>query len=200
MRHYKWIRLWADVLEDRKTASLPDRLWRRLVELQLLSAEQAWAQPDLDGYLPMPFELAWRLRLPVMEVVEDLRELTERGLLKVHPGGECPPFTIELFSETSSWADMLDLDWENHGWYIPGFAKTQKKSWVTLESKLRTRIMKRDGYRCRYCGKLAEHVDHVVPRCQGGTDEPTNLVAACKRCNLSKGGRTPEQAGMVLNA
>lgn len=55
------------------------------------------------------------------------------------------------------------------------------------------------GARCRYCGGgeyLA--VDHVVPRCQGGGDELSNLVVACKSCNSRKGGRTPEQAGMVL--
>lgn len=62
----------------------------------------------------------------------------------------------------------------------------------------RVAIFERDDYRCRYCGKTAEHIDHVVPRCQGGTGEPGNLVAACAHCNLSKGGRTPEQAGMVL--
>jgi 5-methylcytosine-specific restriction endonuclease McrA len=35
-------------------------------------------------------------------------------------------------------------------------------------------------------------------RCLGGTDELENLVMACRDCNIRKGGRTPEQAGMVL--
>jgi 5-methylcytosine-specific restriction endonuclease McrA len=41
-------------------------------------------------------------------------------------------------------------------------------------------------------------VDHVVPRCQGGLSTWANLVACCQKCNSTKGGRTPEQAGMQL--
>lgn len=29
-------------------------------------------------------------------------------------------------------------------------------------------------------------VDHIFPRSLGGKDDPTNLVAACRRCNKSK--------------
>ena len=35
------------------------------------------------------------------------------------------------------------------------------------------------------------HVDHVIPRAQGGTDELDNLVTACPPCNLAKYDRTP---------
>ena len=65
----------------------------------------------------------------------------------------------------------------------------------------------RGGATCRYCRRaLRNHGqardgatwDHVVPVCQGGTDDETNLVIACRYCNSKKGGRTPEQAGMVL--
>ncbi len=41
-------------------------------------------------------------------------------------------------------------------------------------------------------------MDHVVPRCQGGTTTWLNAVAACEPCNAAKGGRTPEQAGLRL--
>jgi hypothetical protein len=42
--------------------------------------------------------------------------------------------------------------------------------------------------------------DHVKPLSQGGADLWSNVVAACKRCNNHKAGRTPEQAGMQLLA
>ncbi len=29
-------------------------------------------------------------------------------------------------------------------------------------------------------------LDHVIPRCAGGTDETHNLVSACSHCNQSK--------------
>lgn len=60
-------------------------------------------------------------------------------------------------------------------------------------------VYQRDGRVCRYCGSVDDlTIDHIVPRCQGGSDEPENLTPACRRCNSQKGGRTPEQAGMVL--
>ncbi len=44
--------------------------------------------------------------------------------------------------------------------------------------------------RCHYCRARATH---VVPRCQDGADDFDNLVPACRRSNLQKGERTPEQ-------
>lgn len=43
---------------------------------------------------------------------------------------------------------------------------------------------------CVYCGTWeAGHVDHVVPKSRGGTDDPTNLVSACQPCNYAKHDR-----------
>jgi hypothetical protein len=42
-------------------------------------------------------------------------------------------------------------------------------------------------------GVRAEVVDHVKPLEQGGADNITNLVPACRSCNASKKDRTPEQ-------
>ena len=41
-------------------------------------------------------------------------------------------------------------------------------------------------------------IDHVVARCKGGKSSWTNCVVACFRCNLKKGSRTPEEAGLRL--
>jgi len=59
---------------------------------------------------------------------------------------------------------------------------------------VRFRVLQRDGFRCQYCGKTAKddvklEIDHIRPRCEGGTDEMTNLITACFDCNRSKGGR-----------
>lgn len=59
--------------------------------------------------------------------------------------------------------------------------------------RLRAAILDRDGHQCRLgydcCTGHATDVDHVVPACQGGGDEPSNLVAACRACHRSKTGR-----------
>lgn len=64
----------------------------------------------------------------------------------------------------------------------------------------RKNILRRDNYRCQYCGARAPDltIDHVIPKSRGGGDEWENLVAACIRCNNRKGSRTPEEARMIL--
>lgn len=64
----------------------------------------------------------------------------------------------------------------------------------------RRKVFERDGSRCRYCGKEATTLDHVIPRSQGGPNTRKNLVACCESCNGKKRNRTPEQAGMRLLA
>ncbi|HEY3400251.1 MAG TPA: HNH endonuclease [Geothrix sp.] len=69
-----------------------------------------------------------------------------------------------------------------------------------LIGRLERRVMRRDHYLCQYegCQRKATTVDHVVPLCQGGSTTWQNLVGCCLSCNQIKGGRTPDQAGMIL--
>lgn len=66
----------------------------------------------------------------------------------------------------------------------------------------RDNLLSRDGHRCQYCARGVTRAeatyDHVIPKAQGGRTSWENVVIACVRCNQKKGGRTPEQAGMVL--
>jgi 5-methylcytosine-specific restriction endonuclease McrA len=66
----------------------------------------------------------------------------------------------------------------------------------------RRNIYARDGARCQYCNKKYPtselSLDHVVPRSHGGKTSWENIVCACLKCNIRKGGRTPVQAGMHL--
>lgn len=60
-----------------------------------------------------------------------------------------------------------------------------------MSAKLRFHVLRRDGFRCVYCGLTASqselHVDHVVPVVDGGSDDIENLVTSCIECNLGKG-------------
>ena len=69
------------------------------------------------------------------------------------------------------------------------FQKVGYKGSTYRWRKIRETILRRDQNTCQYCGQEANTVDHVIPIALGGTDEPSNLVAACARCNYSKGKR-----------
>jgi 5-methylcytosine-specific restriction endonuclease McrA len=70
-----------------------------------------------------------------------------------------------------------------------------------IPAQVRFRILDRDGFRCRYCGRPASepggvlHVDHVVPVAAGGTKSEGNLRTACEECNLGKRTRAVEAVG-----
>ncbi len=61
----------------------------------------------------------------------------------------------------------------------------------------RFNLFLRDGFECVYCGDGVELTfDHLIPRRLGGQTSWTNIVAACSKCNLKKGGRLPNEARM----
>ena len=72
-----------------------------------------------------------------------------------------------------------------------------------MRQALRDHVRRRAGNRCEYCRLRQEHdrfhffhVEHIVARKHGGTDEVENLALACQQCNLHKGtnltGRDPD--------
>lgn len=73
----------------------------------------------------------------------------------------------------------------------------------TMNSRCtRRNILLRDQYTCQYCGNRMNHqsitIDHVKPRCRGGTTMWENVVAACHPCNRRKADMMPDEAGMRL--
>jgi hypothetical protein len=62
-----------------------------------------------------------------------------------------------------------------------------------MDAAARDRVRRRAGDRCEYCrlnqknSDLVHHVEHIVAKQHGGSDDPDNLALACHRCNLHKG-------------
>lgn len=71
---------------------------------------------------------------------------------------------------------------------------------MAVSKRTRYEVLKRDNFTCRYCrsAENAMTVDHVTPVALGGTDDPGNLVAACKDCNAGKSSSSPSD-GMVAD-
>lgn len=106
------------------------------------------------------------------------------------------PYTVE------EWWEEATL---NNGQYpIPSVVRL--KRYLNMPSRRsgsnRSSIYKRDDFKCQFCGEKFPPkdltLDHVFPKSRGGSNDPTNLVSACKACNNRKGDRTPAEARMPL--
>jgi 5-methylcytosine-specific restriction endonuclease McrA len=63
-----------------------------------------------------------------------------------------------------------------------------------IGSQIRTQVRERAQNACEYCHLhqddsplAALHVEHIIPKVHGGTDDLDNLALACIDCNLHKG-------------
>lgn len=65
-----WIKLYHEILDDPKMGMLPDRLYRRTIELFLMAGEL-----NEDGRLPDVKSIAWRLRVNENDMLEELQAL-----------------------------------------------------------------------------------------------------------------------------
>lgn len=70
--------------------------------------------------------------------------------------------------------------------------KWQGMNWIRQDKRLA--IYLRDGLACAWCGDSVEcgaqlTLDHLTPHSKGGTNEATNLVTCCHRCNSTRGNR-----------
>lgn len=108
--------------------------------------------------------------------------------------------------------DRVDIVSEYERWISSPSLRMRLPSVVSLKRYVqpahrpaftRFNVFLRDSFTCQYCGGDGDGdltFDHLVPRSQGGRTRWSNVVAACSRCNLRKGGRRPEQAGMYPRA
>lgn len=79
---------------------------------------------------------------------------------------------------------------------------------LSIPSAVAALILERDGNQCVYCHRSAGavgpteteadgilHMDHVIPLSKGGACDESNLVTACRKCNMKKGNRNPDECG-----
>jgi hypothetical protein len=79
---------------------------------------------------------------------------------------------------------------------VPSMPDPTPEKRRAISKRVRYEVLRRDNHTCRYCHATdsALTIDHVVPVALGGTDEPSNLVAACRDCNSGKTSSTPDSA------
>lgn len=97
------------------------------------------------------------------------------------------PFPVQAFLNTTT--DILDAASTR----MPVTRTRFSEHRPVLPRWLRRLVLRRDGWRCRWCGiSIAEswlQVDHVIPWSAGGSDRTDNLRALCEPCNRERGNR-----------
>lgn len=63
-----------------------------------------------------------------------------------------------------------------------------------VRKEKRIALYMRDGLACVYCGSGIEDgakltLDHLTPHSHGGTNDATNIVSSCHKCNSARGNR-----------
>lgn len=68
---------------------------------------------------------------------------------------------------------------------------------------VRFAVLRRDGFCCKYCGRkggsdgVGLEADHLISLFDGGTNDPSNLIAACDDCNRGKGRLSVDKSEIV---
>jgi len=83
-----------------------------------------------------------------------------------------------------------------------------------ISLQLRNEILERNGYTCQLCGagpgdidpfnknrNIRLHVDHILPKSQGGMEEKDNLRVLCSTCNQGRSNiQTPSETALNILA
>ncbi len=66
-----------------------------------------------------------------------------------------------------------------------------KKKQIRINKRFKRQFESLIFYPCFYCQRaflISElTVEHIMPKCLGGTNEPANLTLACLECNQERG-------------
>jgi DNA-binding transcriptional ArsR family regulator len=163
-----------DILDFLQTCGLEETS-TRLLFLALWSE----ADPENDHTCSLAIkEIAAKTNLHRSTVMLGTKKLEERGFISVYRScgvdGRTPRANVYRVAPPSE----------------PIVVKPKRK---TIGSAKRYRVLKRDRFRCVFCGRSPATdldvelvIDHIVPVCKGGSNADENLQVLCFDCNSGK--------------
>jgi 5-methylcytosine-specific restriction endonuclease McrA len=140
-----------------------------------------------------------------------IRTLIRVGFVHDHETlcGRCLERHGELAKGDYRFHDWLDRQFQARAKDDPVYKmRERRRKQLHRRPEIKRRVRERDRDLCRFCGVLtvfgtADHksmlagqYDHLDPFDE--INSVDKLVCSCKGCNVEKGERTPEQAGMIL--
>jgi hypothetical protein len=101
-----------------------------------------------------------------------------------------PAYTLTL----EEWSDFIHRSDDPE--ILIGPSKIfQRKLRYEISGAVQQKVWSADSFTCVYChrrmGEVQLSVDHFIPLENGGKNDPSNYVSACRKCNKSKGGNDP---------
>lgn len=103
---------------------------------------------------------------------------------------------VVLEPTVQEWSDFIQYSDDPQIYVQEGQGKVfHRKMRYAISGEIQQKIWAADNFACVYCGaKMGQTlmtVDHFIPLEQGGKNDHTNFLTACRRCNKKKGSGDP---------
>jgi 5-methylcytosine-specific restriction endonuclease McrA len=182
-----WWRAQNNCVDSTKLLLLGDKAFRNWFNLMCVASSNGGVLPDIK-------HVAVHLRMTPPRAAAAIAELVAAGLFDKREDGLYEPH------EWDEWQFKSDKTGAERVQRYRERRRSMGLNTTSDYSMFYASLVSRDGEACVYCVETTKRlvVDHMTPIIAGGNDDLDNLALACKRCNSGKGGRTPEQARMMI--
>jgi 5-methylcytosine-specific restriction endonuclease McrA len=132
-----------------------------------------------------------------------------RFLNRTRPAGWLPPSLESRVANVVTWVARLrrvcpmaaisveTVRFDTQALVDPEISGVEYQRGELFGYEVREYLLAKFARTCVYCGAqgVPLEIEHVVPRSRGGSNRVSNLVTACRPCNVAKGNRTAEEFG-----